>query len=264
MFTVQLILSFIVGGLFIALQTLIAERVSLSWRGIVLTLPSTMAIGLLFIGLTKSPQDVVEAVTVMPAALGICYIYLTFFILLTLRLNSILSFTGAIISWAISAFVILRFPPANSLVSILYMAVAIISTYLVIIRLPQVTHLKIFPMNWKHLTVRSLFGGTIIALAVFLSKTLGNTWGGLFSTFPAVFTSTLFIYYHLQGKTILPAIGKSLYFPGSIGFLIYIWIVAITFPRIGIWLGTLSAYLVLLVFLFVWNFWIGKCSEKLQ
>ena len=183
MFTIQLILSFVVGGLFIALQTLIAERVPLNWRGIVLTLPSTMAMGLLFIGLTKSPQDVVEAITVMPAAIGICYIYLASFILLTLRLNSILSFMGAIISWAISVFVILKFPPADSLVSILYMAVAIIPTYLVIIRIPQVTHLKIFPMNWKHLTARSLLGGTIIALAVFLSKTLGNTWGGLFSTF---------------------------------------------------------------------------------
>ncbi len=197
----------------------------------------------------------------MPAAIGICYIYLASFILLTLRLNSILSFMGAIISWAISVFVILKFPPADSLVSILYMAVAIIPTYLVIIRIPQVTHLKIFPMNWKHLTARSLLGGTIIALAVFLSKTLGNTWGGLFSTFPAVFTSTLFIYYHLQGKAVLPAIGKSLYFPGSIGFLIYLWIAAITFPRIGIWLGTLSAYLVLIVFLFVWNFLVGKTAK---
>jgi len=33
----------------------------------------------------------------------------------------------------------------------------------------------------------------VIALAVFLSKFLGPLWGGLFSTFPAVITSTLFL-----------------------------------------------------------------------
>lgn len=263
MFTLQLILSFVVGGLFIALQTLIAERVPLAWRGIVLTLPSTMAMGLLFIGLTKSPQDVVETVKVIPASEGIAYVYFVFFILLTTRLNLILSLIGAIISWAFLAFAILKFPPPNFLVSILYLAVTIIPTYLIIIRLPQVTNLKIFPINLKHITVRSLLGGTIIALAVFLSKTLGNTWGGLFATFPAVFTSTLIIYYHLQGKNVLPSIGKSLYLPGVFGYLVYAWIVAMLYPRIGIWLGTLSSYLVLLIFLFVWNFLVGKSSGKL-
>lgn len=253
MFTLQLTLSFLVGGLFIAMQTLMAERVSLLWRGIILTIPSTMAIGLLFIGLTKSPQDAVEAVTIMPAAIGITYIYMVFFVLLTGKFNSIISFIGAIIPWAICAFIILKFPPVNFLISILYLIVAIIPTYLVIIRLPQVTHLKIFKMNLKHISTRSLLGGMIVALAVFLSKTLGNTWGGLFSTFPAAFTSTLIIYYHTQGKAVLPAIGKSLYFPGTIGFVIYIWIVAVTFPHIGIWLGTLSAYLVSFLFFFIYS-----------
>lgn len=77
-FYIQLIVSFLVGGLFIALQTLIAERVSTLWRGVVLTIPSTLALGLFFIGLAKSPQDVVEASQIVPIALGIDYPLSTF------------------------------------------------------------------------------------------------------------------------------------------------------------------------------------------
>jgi len=254
LFVIQLITSFLVGGLFIALQTLIAERVPLFWRGIVLTIPSTMAMGLLFIGLSKSPIDAVQAISIMPLAEGICYAYLLIFILFTLKFNLIISIIGSLTSWAIFAFLALKFTPENFWIAMIYLIIIIIFTYPIINKQHQNTHLKAFPLNWKHISLRAFLSGIIIFLAVLLSKILGNTWGGLFSTFPAVFTSTLTIYYHLQGKTVLPAVGKSLYFPGVFVFVVYMIMVMITFPRFGIWLGTLFSYLGVFIFLAIWTF----------
>ena len=101
LFNLQLLISFILGGLFIALQSLIAERVKGFWRNIVLTVPSTMALGLFFIGLTKTPQDVVQASLMVPAGLSADYIFVMFFALLA-RFNFYISLIGSLSAWAIS------------------------------------------------------------------------------------------------------------------------------------------------------------------
>jgi len=209
--------------------------------------------GLLFIGLTKSPADVVEAAVMVPASEVAAYIYFTLFAVLILKYRLIPSLLIALLSWALSAFLLLTFPPANFLMSILYMIPGTFITYLIIISLPQVHHLKVFPMNAKHILTRSILGGTMITLSVILSKTLGNIWGGLFSTFPATFTSTMIIYYLLQGKQVIPSVGKSLFFPGLFGYMIYAYIVALTYPRFGIWLGTVLSYTAIAIFFVIWN-----------
>ncbi|MEK7189575.1 MAG: hypothetical protein AAB666_01180 [Patescibacteria group bacterium] len=242
-FYLQLAISFLVGGIFIALQTLFAERVPLAWRGIVLTIPSTVAIGLFFIGLTKTPADVVSAAQTIPAALAPTY---TFVMTFAMLVNHGIWFAmpAAFLMWGLFAFVILEFPPAGLATSVfLFSLPAIVLAYLIIRKLPQVHTLKKFPLNAKHIAGRSLLGGTIIVLATVFAKTLGNTWGALLSAFPAVFSSTFIIFYNLHGKEVIPAAAKSLFFPGAIGLIIYAIVAAFTFPSCGIWIGTLLAYL---------------------
>ena len=243
LFNLQLLISFILGGLFIALQSLIAERVKGFWRNIVLTVPSTMALGLFFIGLTKTPQDVVQASLMVPAGLSADYIFVMFFALLA-RFNFYISLIGSLSAWAISGLVLILYPPASYMTSIfIYALPIIVITYFVVKKLPQTQDLKPFPMTSRNIFIRAMIGGSVIFLIVLLSKTLGNIWGGLFTVFPASYTATFSIYYHMQGKESIPTVAKTLFFPGIIGFIIYGWIVAETFPLYGIWLGTLFAYL---------------------
>lgn len=260
MFTIQLIASFLVGGVLIALQTLIGERVSLRWRGIILTVPSTTAIGLLFIGLTKTPQDAVQAALVIPAAEGAAYTFVTIFALLSvvgLITSYISSYILSLFSWGLFAFLIITFPPSTFMESLLVFGVLpVIVGYLIVKRLPQVSNLKKFPMNFHHIFFRSLLGGSVIAISVFLSKTWGNVWGGIFSTFPAVFSSTLIIYFYLQGPKVIPSVVKSMFFPGAIGFPIYVLVVMTTFPIYGVWIGTILAYLAYMTFVLAWD--LGK------
>lgn len=241
-FALQLITSFLIGGIFIALQTLFGERSHGYWRAVILTIPSTLALGLLFVGLTKTPLDGVEAAIVVPAALGPDYLYVAIFAALS-SFGLFLSTLAGLTVWAIGAYSLIQFPPATFFSSVFFYGLPmILAGYFIVRKLPQIHELKPFPMTAAQIAIRSLIGGTIIALIVILSKTWGNIWGGLFSAFPAAFTSTFIIYYHWQGARVIPAVAKSLFFPGSIGFIIYAWIAAATFPLWGIWLGTLAAY----------------------
>jgi len=254
MLYIQLVISFILGGILIALQTLVAERVSLRWRGIILTIPTTIAISLLFIGIVKTPQDVAHAAISIPASLGASYTFVTIFTLLR-NYGLAISYTVSIFVWCVFATLIIMFPPVDFVSSlIIFCAIPILVGYIIISKLPQVVDLKKFPMNPKHLFFRSLLGGFIVALSVYLSKTLGNTWGGIFSVFPAAFSSTLVIYYYLQGPKVIPSVTKSTFFPGVIGFILYALVAAYAFPLYGVWIGTLIDYVVVLVFFLFWNF----------
>lgn len=242
MFTTQIIISFIVGGIVIALQTLIAERVPLRWRGIVLTIPTTMALGFFFIGLTKTEADVTEVALFFPAALVGSYAFVSFFALLS-RYNIIISFLGSYLIWAVSAYLTLSYPPHDFYTYTLFFTLPItFLLYYLVTKLPQVTNFTPVPMNAKHILVRSLVSGSIVALVVVLAKTLGNMWGSLFSAFPAAFSATFVIYYFAHGKKIIPAVAKALFYPGIAGFLLYALIAGVAFPRFGIWYGTLAAY----------------------
>lgn len=234
----------------IALQTLFGERVERFWRNVILTIPTTLAMGLLFVGLAKSPQDVSQVALIHPAALGPDYLFIATFALLS-KFNLAVSLLGGIVVYMLSATFLLLYPPASFITSIfLYGIPMIIVGYLLIEKLPQVTRLKTYPINFKHVFLRAILGGSVVMGIVLMSKTLGNVWSGIFSAFPASFSSSLIIYYLTQGKSVIPNIAKSLFFPGAIGFTIYAWIAAITFPTWGIWLGTLASYVG--TFLFFW------------
>lgn len=256
-FTVQVIVSFFAGGLLIGLQTLIAERVPLRWRGIVLTVPTTMALGFFFIALTKTPEDIVEVARFVPAALMADYVFVLVFAFLA-KYGLGISLVGSYSSWALFAYPIVSYPPQTFTVStFVYALPIIIVCYLFVRRLPQETAITPVPMNSKHVVIRSLIGGSVVVCVVILSKTLGNVWGGLFSAFPAAFTATLAIYYSVHGRSIIPSVAKALFFPGAVGFILYALVASITFPRVGMWWGTLAAYIVVLTF-----YWLSEIVQR--
>lgn len=237
----QIAITFLIGALAVALQSLIAERVSLKWRGVILTIPSTMAVGFFFIGLIKTPADVAVVAKIFPAALGADYFFVMIFALF-LEYGVGTSLVLSTLGFFSISLGILYAPPESFFLASLWGFSLIIICYFVVTRLPQSDHLKPYPMDAKHIGSRGIIGGTVACLMVLLSKTLGNVWGGIFSAFPANFSSTLLIYSRLQGKHVIPSVAKSLFFPGAVGFTIYALTSIYAFPRFGIWVGTLICY----------------------
>jgi uncharacterized membrane protein (GlpM family) len=252
LFALRIIASFVVGGLFISLQTLIAERVPLKWRGVILTIPSTLALGLFFIGISSTSGAVTAAASSISAELTSLYIFGIVFAVLSRR-GLFFATVGSIVAWFVSALVLIIFP-IHSLGTIFLIGIpGLVISYGVLNMIPHNHEIIPVPFVAKHIFVRALFGGFVIALSVIFAKYFGNIWGGIFSAYPAVFTTTLIIYYLVHGKNIIPGITKSFLFPGVPGYVLYALAVMFTFPRFGIWLGTLFSYAVFAVYIFVYQ-----------
>lgn len=250
-FYIQLISSFIVGGVFIALQTLIGERVSPFFRGVVLTVPSTMAIGLLFIAITKDANQIGEATVMIPITASISYLFFVVFAYFSYW-GFFKAFSLSLIVWFIGAFLALKFQPSSFQISALEGLSIVLISYLATLKLPKNISFKKYPMNFKHISTRSIFSGLVIVVAVLLAKTLNNAWGGTFSTFPAVFSSTITIYYFLQGRQAIASVARTLFFPGAFVIMIYPFLISILYPSWGILWGTIASYTGIIIFLFVW------------
>lgn len=258
----QAVLSFLVGGLFIGMQTLIAERVSPQWRGSILTIPSTLALSLVIIGLTKTTSDVVEAAIFFPAGMGISFVFVTLFSLAS-RYSLLHSLIIGYLGWIGVASLFLHIPPTSiSTAVFLYAFPIALLGYVITSKLPQNTYIKPVPFNMRHVLVRSGFGGGVVCAAVVCAHLFGNIWGGLFAAFPATFSAALIIYYIVHGKQMIPAVGKALFFPGAIGLPLYAWVVTVTYPTVGVLYGTVAAFAVTLSFYAIFDIIKLQISKK--
>lgn len=257
MFELQLLVSFLVGGLLISLQSLIAERVPSRFKGIILTVPTTMAIGFLFTGLVKSPSDIYEIAVSVPATLAITYVFIAVIALLA-RYGMALSLFVASVVWFLGAYVLLVLPDLSLMGSLAVFAVLILLSFVIIEK--DDVELKSFPMTFRNIVMRAAFGGLIIVGVVYFSKTLGNLWGALMAVFPASMTSTMLIYFKTQGKAVIPSVGRSMFFPGSLGFVLYALVAGWSFSVVGIWWGTVISYLAVFVFFGSWEM-IRRCRR---
>lgn len=94
--------------------------------------------------------------------------------------------------------------------------------------------------------LRATFVGFIVFLVVLLGKILNPFWGGMFSMFPAAFSSVIvIIHWHYGVKSLFPTMQKAAI--GSISLFGYAIVAMFVFPKFGYVLGTLFSYLVSLI-----------------
>lgn len=255
LFIIQLITSIFIGGLFVSLLTIIAERLPQRAAGVVLSIPSTIVLGLFFIALTTSPSVVTTIAPSMPISMGatiifcIIYVYLANNIPLSRITSMVVSTLGAIFIWLLFAIPIVHFKVSHFLFSLpAFVLLAAIGHYLLYTK-PKIKTEPIRIIYTLHQKIiRAIAGGLIIGLIVFMAKFLGPFWGGVFSTFPAVYLSTLLIIHYYHDKKFLFHITKTIPV-SSFGFIIYLLVVQYTYPRIGIIIGTIYALIISLIYL---------------
>lgn len=252
LFLIQLITSFIVGGAFIAILSLIAEKANSKLAGIIISLPTTIALGFFFTGWAVSPEAVAEKVVVIPAMEGVMMIFTAVYLYLSKTkipklYSMLLCVVGSLLVWGGLTSIIAFLELDNLLVSmIIYLALTIPVYYLVTFKPHVSSNMKPLKYNVSEKIVRVIFGGLIITVVTFLSKTLGPFWGIMFSAFPAVFLSTLTIVYKNYDSNYLFKVWKNTPL-ASVIFVAYGFAAMYAFPAFGIWVGTLVCYLVSLV-----------------
>ena len=243
-FWFKLLLSFIVGSLWITLTTLSAERFGSKVGGLIGGLPSTVVIALFFIGLTQSPEIAAQATTVMPLAQGLNGLFVLTFIHFIPR-GLWLGLLSSLILWFFQSSLLYLLDIQRFWVSLLGWLFLLVFCYLVVekrMKIPSQGRLTI--SNPFSLFVwRALFGGGVITLAVLMGKIGGPLLGGIFSSFPAMFLSTLVITYNSAGSGFSRSVGKSLMISGLINVPLYEIMVRFLYPTVGLVLGTMLALL---------------------
>ncbi|TMI19887.1 DUF3147 family protein [Candidatus Bathyarchaeota archaeon] len=240
----HLILAFVVGGAWVSFATLIAERYGSALGGLVGGLPAISIVSFLFIGLNQGPVTASQASAVFPLALSFTMSFLLVYAILSEK-GFQSAFLGALLVWiglsTMTAFLDLR----NLLFSVgVFVPVAGFYFYLfkVKMKLPHVGSVQMV-YSFARVAFRALAGGSIVALAVMLSQLGGPELGGIASSFPAIFSLTLFFTYRTRGMALSRALTKPLLISAGLTAFPYSLLVGFLYPILGIGFGTMVALL---------------------
>ncbi len=247
-FWIKLVLSFIVGGLWVTLATVAAERFGTKIGGFIGGLPSTGVVALLFIGLVQTPEIASQATTVIPLISGFLGLFMVTYVILS-KISFSVGLMSALLVWFVLSSIAIFFKLENFVFSLMaFLLLLAFSCYMLEKKLKIQSYGKIkvhyYPLQ---IISRAFLSGSIVTFAVFMSKFGGPIWGGVFAAFPAVFTSTLIIAYRSRGIEFSRAITKTLMISGMVSVVVYSIAVRFFYIVLGLIFGTIIAYTISLL-----------------
>lgn len=243
-FIIKLVLSFVLGGLWIAMGVAIAERRGSRLGGLIIGFPSTVLIAVFFIGWTQSTAAAVEATSVIPAVFGINYLFLLAAVSLMGRgLGAALGAGFAV--WGVLSALVVALKFDDFWVGVLIYVACFALAYCLLGRIVPAGEDgpgRVRPGRPLLIAGRGVFGGSIIALAVFLAKVGGPLIGGVFAIFPAVFTGTLVTTAISHGAGFSAALMRST-LVGGISVIVFAIAVRLSFAPLGLICGPIVSTL---------------------
>lgn len=258
-FVAKLIMSFVLGGTWVILATILADKYGSKLGGLIAGLPSTAIFALFFLAWTQTPDFAVRSTTIMPIGVGIENIYVLILILLASR-GLWLTLLGGFAVWFLLAYGLVVVGFDNYFWSLILYALSTIIIFYLIERVLQIksTGGRKIVYTPKIILMRGLLSGTIIALTIVMGKVGGPIFGGMGAVFPALVTSTMIITYLSHGADFAISTMKSVV-PGLIGLVIYSVMVRLTYLPLGIIWGTLlSVFVAFLSGYLMFRFWLKK------
>jgi len=249
-FVVKLLLSFVVGSVWISLLSVFSERLGTRIGGAVAGIPATMVVSIFFIGYTQSSSAAISSAAVVPLMLGINIIYSIIYILLA-RYNFCAGFFGSLLAWALMS------------VAPLYLSfglIASIAFYIIVLVLSVFVYRKLKIRSFKgrkirYSVVQMLFraglSGVLIVAAVLMARFAGPVLGGIFASFPVLTVALILILYRQQGKEYVESILKNFVIGGTLNVLVFILVLGGLVPVNGLLVGTLVSFIISAFFSYV-------------
>jgi uncharacterized membrane protein (GlpM family) len=241
-FWVRLGVSFVVGSAWVTLSSLAAERFGSKIGGLIGGLPSTVVVTLLFIGLTQTPESAASATIFIPLGMGINGIFMIVYVLFARR-GLWVALAGSILAWSCLAGMLVVLEIPHLWISLLAWVLLGTCCTLLIEKCMKIASKERRTIHFTggQIIGRTVFGGAVIAFAVFMGKLAGPMRGGIFATFPAMFISTLVIAHRTGGGEFSRAVAKSLMVSGMINVPLYALSVRFLYPAVGLGYGTFMA-----------------------
>ena len=248
-FLLKTIISFVVAGIWIGGATLLAERLGSKKGGLIINLPSTVLIALVFVALVQDARFAANATEAVPIGMLINTLFLLGFILL-LKYGLIKTILLSLSGWLVLAFLAQKIHLSNIFFNIILYFITAVASYIFleyVIKIPAKGKKK-QKYNPGSLLIRALFAGSVVAGTIIISTFAGTYWVGLLSTFPAVILSTMVILTINQGIDFARATGKIIIL-SSTNIIIYAVGISITYPTLGVALGTIVSFGVALIWI---------------
>lgn len=241
-FTLRVILSFVLGGLAVALFTAAAERFESRVGGLLLSFPVKVTIALLLIGLNEGAAVASAAAAATPLGLGINLVFLLATALFVQRLPAWPALAAAGFVWlAVGAAAVVLVPPALAAALAAWLAAWLVGLALLRRARPaRPRRREGDTFGVLGLLTRAVGAGTIVALAVVLARVGGPLLGGLASVFPSGWITTMVILTRQHGPAFTAATVRVMV-AGSVAPTIFGVVVWASYPAWGVWVGTASA-----------------------
>jgi hypothetical protein len=241
----RLVLGFCSGWLVIATVTSVADAYGAGPAGLVGGLPSTGPVSLLIIGVTQSQSAAVQATTLLPLAWTVTFAFL-FLYAIPKRMRFGQRITIALASWFLGSILIALLAPDNFVLSLAGGVAASSLIFLLHRRIgikdaPRVpTRFNVGRMIW-----RGMLGGCAVAGVVTISTLSGPLVAGVFAGVPAIWASSLYVTNKAHNLEFSRSLTGSFMRTGILTILPYTVAARYFFSAVGIWFGTLLAYLVI-------------------
>jgi hypothetical protein len=235
-------LSFMVGGAWITLAMLMAERLGSKAGGILIALPSTTLVSMLFIGWLEGAEYAAQTASLEPFGLMAAGV-LIFCSVALLEKYGNKAFLMAIAAWLATAIAIKAAGWGNMAAgAVLYSALALF-LYYVLDRKMGVASVKVKAGKYtaSALLSKACIAGGAVAATVIVAALAGPFWGGVFATLPAATLSAMYMLNREHGAAFAMATGKAV-LPGSLSMVVFVVGVSLTYPAYGIVQGTVISY----------------------
>lgn len=243
LFLQQLGLSILVAGVWITAATMLSERMGTKVGGMLGNLPSTILTSLLFIGITQSPEFVAETTRTVPLGMFLSTLFLFTFISLAKR-GLLIALPASLSAWVILAGLSSFFQDTPRIAWILLYSAAALGTYLLAEKVLNIPSLGKINKRYSmaQILFRALFAGSVVGASVVIARAGSPFWAGIFASFPAMMLSAMVILTRSAGAPFARATGKIMLL-ASTNIVVYSLVASLSFPALGIWWGTLVAYL---------------------
>lgn len=236
--------------------TLVAEKMSTRFAGILMSYPLGAAIILFFLGIEKGTSFAIDSSLWAINGLVAETIFIFSYYLGVLYLNKhkvIGSVFLALIGFFASAFIIRQLPLNTVIISTLFLLIFVVLSIL-LYRKIKITNITNSVKTSKYTIFLRAISTTIVVLIVTgISGIVGVEWSGILSSFPTnIIVVLVIIHLNYRKKHVLTLIKG--YPIGLIGLLIYLISIPLTYGYFGVYFGTLISYGIATLYLVLYEF----------
>ena len=229
--------------MWVTVVTIVAERTGSAIGGLVGGLPSISVFSFFFIGLNQSATLAAKATTDFPLILSFSCIFVLAYAIVSRR-GFLIGLGSSFLIWLALVTVVVLFQFESFTLSLLGYFIISPITFLIFAKAVKSAPLAGVTSRYTvaQISLRAILAGSIVALSVLSSQIGGPVFGAIFSAFPAVFTSTLWITSRTRGVEFSRAICKPLMISATITSGPYSVAVRYLYPSLGIGIGTIASY----------------------